>query len=868
MAEKKTFVDLNLNSNNIVNLKADTLDITLNSAASNAKRIVYYNAQYYYSNGTSWISLGGSGTLPAGGTTGQILAKASSTNYDATWIDNFTDTVQHQVKAGIALTKGQAVYVSTSDGTNMIVAKASNTLEATSSKTMGLIASSAALNDIIYVITEGLLTGIGGAPLDTSSATAGDPVWLGTNGNLLFGLANKPVAPAHLVFIGIVTRVSATVGEIFVKVQNGYELGEIHDVLISSPLSGQILRLDSDSLWKNWTPNFTTGSGTANRLSKWTGTSVLGNSTLYDNGTQLSNSGSYSTNYAVTISAGVDNLYGINVFAGGAAIVGSSVTSASTAISGYATDGIGVFGQSEGPGDSFANNNTGVKGVANYTEFPAFGTQIGGRFEASGGNFNHAISLADGSQVAGRFLKCITGTGNANWASITEADISGFGTYAKVGTYTNAKIPRWNSTTNTLASGAISDNGTQISLGGSPATDRKVSIYADPEQDYALTVTNQGDLGSFSPLLGIACSVSSFNSYATGGSFSATTTGVADSVGLAVSSSSSFGQTAIGINITAQSGSNNYSLQLQDGTQTAGGGKFLRDMGDGKANWAALSVASVGLTLTTTGTNGAATLVGNTLNIPNYESSLIPKLQGNEIWRGVTFRNNTTTVDTTGGITLSATGTAAAKAVASTSYATRSIRLNYNSAISVSTGRYTGIRGSALLWYVTGGFLYSGEFNISDTATATGTHNFWGLASSTSDLVIGDISNSQPSALTNIIAFANDSGDANLQIMYNDASGTATKTDLGASFPSNRTAGAAITTIYACYLYNAPASSNVIYRIVNKETGAVAQGTLTTNLPASTVGLNFFGARTMGTSAGGVTQAGQFDVYRLGVYSL
>ena len=242
-------------------------------------------------------------------------------------------------------------------------------------------------------------------------------------------------------------------------------------------------------------------------------------------------------------------------------------------------------------------------------------------------------------------------------------------------------------------------------------------------------------------------------------------------------------------------------------------------------------------------------------------------MSGNEIWRGSTFRNNSTTIDTTAGITLATSGTNTARSVGTTSYATRGIRMGVTASI-VATGRYSGMRGSALLWYVTGGFLYTGEFNISDTATATGTHNFWGLASSTSDLAIGDVANNQPSALTNIIAFANDSGDANLQIIHNDASGTATKTDLGASFPSNRTAGAAITTIYSCYLYNAPNSSDVIYRIVNKETGAVAQGTLSTNLPASTVGLNFFGVRTMGTSGGGITNSGQFDVYRLGVYSL
>lgn len=254
MAEKKFFVDVNLQGNNINNLKADTLDITSNLASANTKRIVYWSGQYYYSDGTSWIALGGSGNLPTGGATGDILAKASGTNYDVEWISNYTSTVQHEVKAGVALTKGQAVYVSSANGTNMIVSKASNASESTSSKTMGLVASSAALNEFIFVITEGLLTGTGGAPLDTSTANAGDPVWLGTNGNLIFGLANKPVAPAHLVFLGIVTRSSATVGEIFVKVQNGFEVSELHDVSLSSLSDTNILYYDSATyLWKNGT---------------------------------------------------------------------------------------------------------------------------------------------------------------------------------------------------------------------------------------------------------------------------------------------------------------------------------------------------------------------------------------------------------------------------------------------------------------------------------------------------------------------------------------------------------------------------------------------------------------------------------------
>jgi len=186
--------------------------------------------------------------VPAGGTTGQILAKIDTVDYNTTWIDNYTSQVKHEVKAGVALTIGQPVYVTGStggSGTNMIVGLASYSSESTSSKTMGLIAQNLAINGFGFVITEGLLAGI-----NTSTATVGDPVWLGPSGTLLFGLANKPYTPNHLVFIGIVTRAQQNNGEIFVKVQNGFELEELHDVSINSPSSGQILQR-SGSVWIN-----------------------------------------------------------------------------------------------------------------------------------------------------------------------------------------------------------------------------------------------------------------------------------------------------------------------------------------------------------------------------------------------------------------------------------------------------------------------------------------------------------------------------------------------------------------------------------------------------------------------------------------
>ena len=158
----------------------------------------------------------------------------------------FTSTLKHEVKASQSISKGQAVYVSSADGTNMIVSKASNVSEGTSSKTMGLLEVSLSTNGKGNVVTEGLLSG-----LNTNGATAGDPVWLGVDGALIYGLTNKPYAPAHLVFIGIVTRVNSNNGEIFVKVQNGFEMNELHNYQQGSVQNNQVIVYESaTSLYK------------------------------------------------------------------------------------------------------------------------------------------------------------------------------------------------------------------------------------------------------------------------------------------------------------------------------------------------------------------------------------------------------------------------------------------------------------------------------------------------------------------------------------------------------------------------------------------------------------------------------------------
>ncbi len=132
--------------------------------------------------------------------------------------------------------------------------------------------------------------------MDTSTAQAGDPVWLGVNGALLFGLANKPVAPANMVYIGVVTRVQSNNGEIFVNVQNGFEIEELHDVLITSKANNQGLFYESSTgLWKNKSIATVLGYTPQAQLDGTGFVKASGTTISYDNSTYLTTTDAAST---------------------------------------------------------------------------------------------------------------------------------------------------------------------------------------------------------------------------------------------------------------------------------------------------------------------------------------------------------------------------------------------------------------------------------------------------------------------------------------------------------------------------------------------------------------------------------------------
>ncbi len=119
-----------------------------------------------------------------------------------------------------------------------------------------------------------------------------------------------------------------------------------------------------------------------------------------------------------------------------------------------------------------------------------------------------------------------------------------------------------------------------------------------------------------------------------------------------------------------------------------------------------------------------------------------------------------------------------------------------------------------------GGFDFKTRWAMSSTTALQRTAV--GLFSTTAAIA----TTQSPSALTNCIFMGNDSADTNMQIMHNDAAGTCTKIDLGASFPANTPAA-----VYEISLFAAPNDTTVDYRAVRLDTGATAEGAISTNLP-------------------------------------
>jgi hypothetical protein len=191
---------------------------------------------------------------------------------------------------------------------------------------------------------------------------------------------------------------------------------------------------------------------------------------------------------------------------------------------------------------------------------------------------------------------------------------------------------------------------------------------------------------------------------------------------------------------------------------------------------------------------------------------------------------NSTTVTVVGGPALTATGTATAANVATTNVHTRTAGIEYLVTVA-ATNAIAGFRAS-IQQYFRGATTSEGGFFF---------HCIWGpatgVSTATNRAAVGLNANQsaptdvEPSTLINHLSMAWDAADSNIQFMHNAGSGTSTKIDLGASFPVPT---ADRTKLYEMFIFCAPGGTTVYYGVRDIGTGAVASGSITTNLPSTT----------------------------------
>lgn len=254
-------------------------------------------------------------------------------------------------KTGVNLLEAnyQAVKISGAQGNRLKVSLAQANNDANSAETLGLITETILNNEEGFITTSGLVRGINTTgSLQGETWEDGDMLYLsGTTAGKLTNI--KPQAPTHTVIMGYVVRSHATQGQIYVKVDNGYELDELHNVKITSVADNDFLIYDAtNSVWENravlktngylpyfdstdifkQSPIFTdgtnvtinsldviTGGGTANYIPKLGTINTLVNSLLYDNGTNVG-IGSTNPQFKFEVRGGAIGVYSSSSYYG------------------------------------------------------------------------------------------------------------------------------------------------------------------------------------------------------------------------------------------------------------------------------------------------------------------------------------------------------------------------------------------------------------------------------------------------------------------------------------------------------------------------------------------------------------------------
>ena len=188
------------------------------------------------------------GTLKVtNGITGSLEGTASFATNAVTSSISYDLVVNGKCDNPGGLTKGTIVRITGANGDNPLFNTASWEDDANSANTLGMLSEDVAYNAFANIVVQGKVIGI-----NTNGMTAGDMLYLSSSGQ--YTTSSVP-APYHEVRLGQVLRPQLNQGSAYISVDNGYELTELHDVDIQSPVVGDVLTYISGSYgqWVNKT---------------------------------------------------------------------------------------------------------------------------------------------------------------------------------------------------------------------------------------------------------------------------------------------------------------------------------------------------------------------------------------------------------------------------------------------------------------------------------------------------------------------------------------------------------------------------------------------------------------------------------------
>ena len=335
---------------------------------------------------------------------------------------------------GSTITNGSVVAVSGAQGQRPSVVLADADSEALSAPTLGIATEDIANGAEGFVTTFGFVRG-----LDTSAFTAGDPIYLSQTAGQF--TATRPSAPAHTVALGWVIKINASSGEVFVNINNGWELDELHNVKITSPTGGQIFTYDqTNGYWKNTSLS----AGTGMTVTPTTGGALTVTNSAPDQTVAITGAGGAVVtgtypNFTVTTPSGtVTSVSGTSPIAStGGATPAISISQATTSTNGYlsSTD----WNTFNGKGNGTVTSVTGTAPVVS-----SGGATPAISMAAATTSVNGYLTSTDWNTFNGKYS---TGGALGTPSSGTLTNCTGY-TYANL----SGTVPTWNqNTTGTAA---------------------------------------------------------------------------------------------------------------------------------------------------------------------------------------------------------------------------------------------------------------------------------------------------------------------------------------------------------------------------------------------------------------------------------